>query len=72
MNHTFRVKIKGPVTVECDIYGLAKIKRQEHREPREQASKPSERVSLDFHDYLKGINGYTSCGILTDRESGLY
>ncbi|KAI8682578.1 hypothetical protein NCS56_00381000 [Fusarium sp. Ph1] len=47
------------------------MKRQEHREPRERASKPGERVSLDFHDYPEGINDYTSCGILTDRESGL-
>ncbi|KAI8659271.1 hypothetical protein NCS56_01144000 [Fusarium sp. Ph1] len=71
MNHTFGVKIKGLVTVECDVCGLAKMKRQEHREPRERASKPGERVSLDFHDYPEGINDYTSCGILTDRESGL-
>lgn len=70
VNHTFGARIKGPTTVECDVCGLAKMKRQEHREPRERSSKPGERISLDFHDYQEGMNGYTSCAIITDRESG--
>lgn len=71
INHTFGARIKGPTTVECDVCGLAKMKRQERREPRQRTSKPGERVSLDFHDYPPGLNGYTSCAIITDRESGL-
>ncbi|KAF4435725.1 putative retrotransposon HobS hobase [Fusarium austroafricanum] len=71
VNHTFGAKIKGPTTVECDVCGLGKMKRQEHREPRERASKPGERVSIDFHDYPQGLNGYTSCAIITDRNSGM-
>ncbi|KAF4415202.1 retrotransposon hobase, partial [Fusarium acutatum] len=47
------------------------MKRQEHREPRIRASKPGERISIDFHDFEVGINGYTSCGIITCRESSL-
>jgi hypothetical protein len=47
------------------------MKRQEHCEPRERASKPGERISIDFHDFEMGINGYTSCSIITCRESSL-
>jgi len=71
INHTHGARISGPLTVECDVCGIAKMKRQEHREPRKRSSKPGERVSIDFHDYLKGIHGFTSCAIITDRMSGI-
>lgn len=69
VNHTEGARIKGPTTVECDICGLTKMKRQEHREPRKRTSKPGERISIDFHDYPHGISNFNSCAIVTDRET---
>lgn len=71
VNRSKGARIRGITTVECDICGIAKMKRQEHREPRERTSKPGERVSIDFHDYPIGICGYTSAAIITDRCTGL-
>ncbi|RFN41883.1 putative retrotransposon hobs hobase [Fusarium flagelliforme] len=71
VNHTFGARIRGPITVECDVCGKAKMKRQEHREPRKPSAKPGERVSLDFHDFHPGLGGYNSCGLFTCRASGM-
>jgi hypothetical protein len=63
-------RIKGITTVECDTCGIAKMKRQERREPREEVSRPGVRVSIDFHDFERGLGGYTSVAIITDRATG--
>jgi len=69
VSHSKGARIKGITTVECNICGIAKMKRQEHREPRERTSKPGERLSIDFHDYPTGIGGYNSVAIITDRNT---
>ena len=70
MNSTLGVRIKGPLTVECDICALTKIKRQEHHEARKPSAIPRDRISINFHDFPKGISGYTSYAIITDRCTG--
>jgi hypothetical protein len=65
------VRLRGPTTVECDTYGVSKIKRQIRREPREPPERPGERLAVDFHDFQEGIGGYTSLMLVTDRYLGL-
>ncbi|KAF7543720.1 hypothetical protein G7046_g9943 [Stylonectria norvegica] len=69
LNNTEGARIKGPTTVQCDICGIGKAKRREHREPRKRDSKPGERISIDFHDYEVGIGKFNSCAIITERET---
>lgn len=65
------VRIRGPTTVECEACGLSKIKRQIRRLPREIKERPGERIALDFHDYTKSYDGFTSQMLLTCRISGI-
>jgi hypothetical protein len=69
MNASRGVKIKDPSTVECEACALAKIKKQIRRYPRTYEH-VGERIAVDFHDYIPGVNGYISQMLLTDRNIG--
>lgn len=64
------VKIRGPTTVECEACALAKITRQPRRMPRVINEDHGERLAIDFHNYIKGIDDYTSQMLITCRQTG--
>jgi hypothetical protein len=60
VNTTYGVKIQEPTIVKCEACALAKIKKQNRRIPRVIEEAHGERIAVDFHPYLPGIDGYTS------------
>jgi hypothetical protein len=65
------VKIQGFIIVKCEAYALAKIKRQNKRTPRVIEEAYNERIAVDFHPYLPGIDGYTLQMLLICRKTGI-
>jgi len=57
--------------VECEACGESKAKRQIRRQRRKFLEGPGERLALDFHDFQRGYDGYTTLMLVTDRWSGL-
>ena len=70
VGHSKGVCIKGIPTVKCDECAQAKAKSVVRREPRERPEQAGTHLAIDFHDYEKGINGYSSVMLVTDRYSG--
>jgi hypothetical protein len=68
VNIIYGVKIQGPIIVECKACALAKIKRQNRRTSRAIEKAYDERIAVDFHPYLLGIDGYTSQMLLICRK----
>ena len=71
MAYSKGVRIRGPIIVEYEAYGVSKAKRQIRRQRRKFLEGPSERLALDFHDFQKGYNRYTTLMLVTDRWLGL-
>jgi hypothetical protein len=46
------------------------MKRQIRREPRKPLEGPCKRLAIDFHDFEKEVEGYSSSMLVTDRWSG--
>ena len=65
------VRIRGPITVECEACGESKAKRQIRRQRRKFLKGPGERLALDFHDFQRGYDSYTTLMLVTDRWLGL-
>ena len=67
------VRLKGPTTAQCDQCGQAKARRKIERKPRFDRShlKRAERLAIDFHDFEKDQDGFSSLMLITDRYSGL-
>jgi hypothetical protein len=65
------MKIQEPTTVKCEACALAKIKRQNRRTPKAIEKAYDERIAVDFHPYLPGIDGYTSQMLLICRKTGI-
>jgi hypothetical protein len=63
------VRIRGPITVECEARGISKAKRQIRREDRQILEGPGERLAIDFHDCEPRLDDYTSTILITDRWS---
>ena len=72
VNCSTGAKIKGLFTYECDACGQSKAKRRIRRAPRDINEGPGYRLSVDFHDFTKGIGGFNSLMLITDRWSGLH
>lgn len=70
VNTSRGVRIKGITTVQCDDCGLAKIRRQIRRQPRDTGNEPGERLAIDFHDLPRDSEGRNSVMLITDRWSG--
>ena len=66
------VRIKAPTTVECDQCGTAKLTRQIRRNPRRKGLSVGEVLAINFHDYAKDNQGYTSIILITDRATGYH
>jgi hypothetical protein len=60
VNIIYDVKIQEPTTIKCEACALAKIKKQNRRTFRAIEKTYGEKIAVDFHPYLLGINGYTS------------
>jgi hypothetical protein len=71
VNIIYSIKIQKPIIIACEIYAFAKIKRQNRRIPRAIEEAHGERIAVDFHPYLSGINGYTLQMLLTCRKTGM-
>ena len=61
------VRICGPTTVECEACGESKAKRQIYRQRRKFLKGPGERLALDFYNFQKGYDRYTTLMLVTDR-----
>jgi hypothetical protein len=70
VNITYGVKIQEPIIVECEACALAKNKKQNRRIFRAIEEAYSERIAVDFHLYLPGIDGYTPQMLLICRKTG--
>jgi hypothetical protein len=70
VNASKRVKIKGPIIVQCEAYALVKIQKQIKRASKEFNEGPGKRIAVDFHNYASGINEYIFQMILTNRATG--
>jgi hypothetical protein len=61
------MKIKGPIIVQCEIYALAKIRKQIRQAPRKSDESPGKCIAVNFHNYAPGINEYIFQVILINR-----
>ncbi|KAF7136791.1 hypothetical protein CNMCM5793_006309 [Aspergillus hiratsukae] len=71
VNASKGARIRGPTTVECDACGIAKMKRQIRRTPKDIEEGPGLQLAIDFHDFEKGYQDFRSLMLVTDRWSGL-
>lgn len=61
----------GIKTHECDACAKGKMERQISRVPRDISENgPGERIAVDFHDFEKDPEGFSSLMLFTDRTSG--
>ena len=61
------MRICSLTTVEYEIYGIAKVKRQIKRQPKEILEGPGKRLAVDFYDYEPRLDKYLSSLLITDR-----
>jgi hypothetical protein len=64
------VKIQEPTIIKCEACAFAKIKRQNKRIFRVIEEAYDEKIAIDFHSYLPGINSYTSQMLLILLRAG--
>ena len=57
--------------MEYEACGESKAKRQIHRQRRKFLEGPGERLVLDFYDFQRGYDGYTTLMLIIDRWLGL-
>ena len=67
VNSVEGVRIKGPLTVECEACALSKIKRQIKRFPRQIEDGPGKRFAIDFYDFEEDKDNFKSIALITDR-----
>ena len=71
---SYGVKVSGrraPTMTECDNCGTAKMTRRIRRQPRHDGSlTPGQVLAIDFHDYTKDDQGFSSAMLITDRATG--
>jgi hypothetical protein len=60
------VRIKGITTVEYNACGTSKAKHQIRRFPREIHEGPGKQIAIDFHDFEKDKDNYSSLMLITD------
>jgi len=57
--------------MECEACGESKAKCQIRRQRRKFLEGPGERLVLDFYDFQRGYDGYTTLMLIIDRWLGL-